>query len=706
MNKKLFSTLASVALLMGMLTLAAPVANAAVPFDTQNFLPTDGTVDGDGQVLSDRFDGVDATAHLTNVSTADAERVKWFACSDVTPTETSQTVTQTELETQCTTTIGEDTTPRTPPGGSPFAPIDEAYDVNWNIPGDLDGETVDILAIACIGAGDNIEGAGRNCAYDVEQDVVLEDGQTGEVALQTTSGEMATYCTSDADGGPNSGTADVCQIGGTGAGTDAAVGARFEPFPHGSSVPNDGFVMRVFTSNDVDVGDAWAVLDPGTDAQTEYGGDLVGTDCALLQTGTNFKQWECVFDADAVPDDAEAAVYMTDDEELVLDSHYIVSSARQAASVVATFWSDDDLTEQEQCADPDDAETNNLDDPETVLFCVTDQFGDPFDTSITFESTGPSSAGFDGTADCVAQNHDDSADGVDEHCDGSTGSDGIASVTAVNPDDHDPGEPAVRGVQTITACVEGEPTATDPAHGCADEPANLKDTVAKTWESNATVVRLVFGDKTANCITGPTFKENLVGDFDNLKACTYDKFGNPTSTTGTDDGFLEWSIDTGADDEVDTQFVGLSPSETDADGEAVAVIEAIDPGNDNPTVSLRSDTTGELISTTSWDKVQKNVRARPGGEKTPSTISIRHRKHPHRFQGRVRSSDASCVSGRNVVLKRVKRGRDRTIGTDVTNARGKYRIRHRKTRVAKRYYTKVRGTSTCGGKRSRTLRRR
>lgn len=718
MHKKLLGMVLSVALLGGLMVVgAAAPALAAPPTDVHNFLPDDTEKVGNssiGTVLSDRFDGFDQTVHLTAVATPEATRVQWRLCAAGTVgADGTETLTQAQFS-ACTIIIGEDATPTTP-AGNPPANVDEAYEFNWDIPGTEDGATRDLVAAACIGAGEDVEddaipaGDETNCVVDVENQVQLEDAQTG--ITQTPAGEITSFCTAD-PGGPTVALTDLC-VRGEG-GTNAAVDARFQPFVHGDNVPNEGFTFRARVSDDATSlsymnGPGDAVTDPNLQSSFKI--------CTQIFAGTNFREFECTVEDAEVANNAE--LHLTLIEELgggtgfcinpifcQLDSHYIVSNARRAESVVATFEDPDPaVTDAQDCADPDDAETNNLGSPEAVLFCVTDQFGQPFNTAITFESSGPSSAGFDGTADCTAQNHDAfplDQDGVDEHCDGSTGADGVAHVTADNPDDWDPGEAAIRGVQTITACVEGEPFTVNPVptdHGCADEPATLKDTVAKTWESDATVVRLVFGDKTADCVFGDTFKENLVGETDSLKACTYDAFGNPTTTTGTNDGFLEWSINTGADDEVDTQFAGPPPAETDADAEAVAVIEALNQGTDFPTVTLRSDTTGNTISS---DSVQKNVRNVPGPGS--SAISIRHKRH--RFKGRVTSSDAACISGRKVVLKRVKPGRDATIGTDVTSAAGKYSIRHRKTRVAKRYYTKVRGNSTCGGARSRTLRRR
>src|SRR5688572_16772321 len=111
----------TVALIGGLLAFAATPAQAAVPFDTQNFLPDDTTPFAvNYNRLSDRFDGTDSLAHLTNVSTPDTERVKWYACPTGTVGGTGTSFggaagDQAKLA-NCTTVIGEDTTPRQPTG--------------------------------------------------------------------------------------------------------------------------------------------------------------------------------------------------------------------------------------------------------------------------------------------------------------------------------------------------------------------------------------------------------------------------------------------------------------------------------------------------------------------------------------------------------------------------------------------------------------
>jgi hypothetical protein len=84
------------------------------------------------------------------------------------------------------------------------------------------------------------------------------------------------------------------------------------------------------------------------------------------------------------------------------------------------------------------------------------------------------------------------------------------------------------------------------------------------------------------------------------------------------------------------------------------------------------------------------------GPKANSNVNVQHRAAPHRFKGRVTSPDDSCELGRTVEIKRRRPGPDRTIGSDTTNANGKYVVRHKKTGKKKTYYARVGGNAGCG----------
>jgi hypothetical protein len=58
-----------------------------------------------------------------------------------------------------------------------------------------------------------------------------------------------------------------------------------------------------------------------------------------------------------------------------------------------------------------------------------------------------------------------------------------------------------------------------------------------------------------------------------------------------------------------------------------------------------------------------------GGADVRSTITI-----SGTFEGKVRSSDAVCVQSRRVIVRRVKKGPDRVVGSDVTNDSVAYRV--------------------------------
>ena len=54
-----------------------------------------------------------------------------------------------------------------------------------------------------------------------------------------------------------------------------------------------------------------------------------------------------------------------------------------------------------------------------------------------------------------------------------------------------------------------------------------------------------------------------------------------------------------------------------------------------------------------------------------SQININHTATPHRFSGRVRSDEGACLgAGRNVVIKKVRSGSDRTVASTTTNGLG------------------------------------
>jgi hypothetical protein len=142
-------------------------------------------------------------------------------------------------------------------------------------------------------------------------------------------------------------------------------------------------------------------------------------------------------------------------------------------------------------------------------------------------------------------------------------------------------------------------------------------------------------------------------------------------------------------------------------GRDATELTAADSGNYKWPNALRQPTNGRLellVSGTPCPSSPASQRevlhlSRPlnsgPGPKANSNVNIRHRAAPHRFKGRVASPAASCERGRTVVIKRRRPGPDRTIGSDRTNANGKYVVRHRKTGKKKTYYARVRGNAGC-----------
>jgi hypothetical protein len=80
------------------------------------------------------------------------------------------------------------------------------------------------------------------------------------------------------------------------------------------------------------------------------------------------------------------------------------------------------------------------------------------------------------------------------------------------------------------------------------------------------------------------------------------------------------------------------------------------------------------------------------------------------FEGQVRSSDASCEQGRQIIVRRSKGGRDRVVGRDVTDQSGAYSVpaqnpRGRFYAIAKRKAGAATGGGNCLKARSKRVRR-
>ena len=487
------------------------IENCAGPFAVP------GTPDGcNGDYLSDKIDGVDARAHLTAVAAPETTQVTWYVCP-----LGSAVVDQTALS-SCSM-IGTDNTP-SQGIASLGPPVDEAYDVTWDIPNTLDHSRRDVVALACIGSAQQIEGGAANCEVDEEDSIFLEDAQTGDnPASQTTSsGQFGRYrtrrsCFKVAPG-------------------DAACDAAYKAFPHGSVVPSDhsigipSFEFRAFTSDDVGV--LLVAVNESAGASHEPDESKSHFDeCTLEQTFDDFKQWRCIpflptkgaaeyvvsiinrdrefaqpsgtggycnannnpnADTDKSTDGQQAPPSENQvpgaHDDCVLDVHYVVSSARQA-QVSQSLYSPP-TSGATACDNPVTDETVETSTAIDVAVCLRDQFGDPFAGPWTEETTGVGSF-----TDCGAEGsgHDHNADGVLEDCVGSTGPDGVSfGITVQNP-------LGPAGEQTLTSCQDPQNETTLPPvpnHGCADAIASLRASLKVDWIPSGEPTQSISGQVT------------------------------------------------------------------------------------------------------------------------------------------------------------------------------------------------------------------
>ena len=727
MARRVTGIILGLSLIGGMLTLGAPVAQAARPFNVQQFMPNDtpvgtcaggGTNQCTGDALSDKFDGTDSMAHLTAVATAETDSVTWYAC----PTTTPLSPTNAQIA-SCNVIIGVDSTGVVPPiGPAASSPADEAYDINWDIPGSLDQQKRDIVALACIGPGQNVDAPNPNCRASVEENIFLEDAQTGTAQNQTTAGELLEYRTADPD--PSCG----------GNPLGAACSAQFDPFPHGSPVPNDTFTIRATTSDEVI--DAGIRINSPSDATSEPAPSNEVNDiaCNLIQTATTFRTWDCTIDP---PDDAEMAISLNvfnccggsppggpspvpqgtggycnqnnnpsvsggppsaqnqvpgAHDNCVLDSHYAVSSARQATRIFQSFGANPPSPNANAGCPvdgrtPDTDETSRLGTQEDVIICFEDQFGDPFSAPWTEETSGVGRI-----QDCGPYTpHDHNGDGVTDDCHGTTGgpSGASANLTVDNPN-------GPTGDQVLTSCYDPQNQATNPppaGHGCADSPPSLKATLTVHWVTEPTEVFLVFNNPAPTnaadpCRTGTTFKRNDIGDHDELTVCTFDSSGNPVPTDGSA-ARLQWTI-TGAQGEEPTAVrFNPAPPPDETSGSAASAqagIDAVDEGDNFVNVFLL-DSNGDVIDAFS---IEKQVHRPPGQRNVPTNLTA---KKSRKFvRGKAKSSESECQPHRTVTLFRRRKGPDDVIGTDATNQFGRWGVKTGHRRGT--YYARVSASQT------------
>ena len=73
------------------------------------------------------------------------------------------------------------------------------------------------------------------------------------------------------------------------------------------------------------------------------------------------------------------------------------------------------------------------------------------------------------------------------------------------------------------------------------------------------------------------------------------------------------------------------------------------------------------------------------------------------FHGKVKSGGSSCVDGRTVRLFRKKSGPDQLLGSDRSNAKGKWSIPIGKLRSGASYYAKATAKGSCRAGKSKVL---
>lgn len=671
MHKKLSSILLVVALVGGLL--AAGITPAWAENPPASFLPDDDGAGGaSGSVLSDRFDGVDNEAHLTAVTQSGIERVEWYHC----PGSSGDDNTITQAELGACTQMGVDSTPNQPVPGTTFVAADLAWDITFNFTTALDNQVLTVAVIGCVGAGTDVEGTGQNCQQSVEDDITFDDAETGEP--DTTTAEITQLCTADT-GGPTIFT-DLCEAGGTGQGTAerAVIDARFTDFEHGDPVPNEGFTFRARSSADLVLTDLTAHIDEGADANLDPTDADASDVCAVIETFSTFKTWECQFTDAQLDDNAELALWVQNSTggtgfcttPCVLDSHYHVAVERAAVEAEKSFDpefgspSPPDISSQAGCEDgetPDrEHSTNDLSETFGEEGCLEDQFNDEFNGPVTVESDGV------GALVCLEETteHDHDDDGLIDHCHGSTGGDGVFNWAINNPNG-DPGD------QNITFCLDEENGGTDQAppanHGCADE--TVTDSNVMHWATQAEFVFLAYtepapGDPNDPCRTGQTFKTNRVGDREGLIACTFDGEGNPISTEpgGAEGGFLRWTITTTPGGErTAVRFTADPPTETTGpNGQATTEIEAFREDSNFIIVELL-DSNGVVIAEA---RVEKRVEGRRRGR--GPRCDITGTNGPDRLRGTRRGELICARGGRDRVRARggadeVRGGRGRDV---------------------------------------------
>jgi hypothetical protein len=352
-----------------------------------SFLPDGDSATGSrGDVLSDRFDGVDSRAHLTLVATPKATRAAWYRCPGTRKKPTDPqgpSIRRSSASASRSAKIPSrqlrprrrwTTRPTNCSGTSPARSICSSS-TSW-LSSTSATSPSSLVPIRC-------------ARQTLEQGVTVDDSGIGG---RTTSGDIVAICTADFFFGPGA-IFDPCQVGGGlpggGAQTYQGAGALFEPFEHGDAVPNGGFVLRVRTSTDAE--GLVAPIDFGADRVVQPAVEDEFDFCSVIRGAANYLEWECVFTAAQVADDSTMAIWITKVDggggqcsllfECILDSHFSVSTRSQAKPPSAYFAvtpGNNDVAAGSSCAAPDVADDSSPGTVVRVHGCLQDQFGNPF----------------------------------------------------------------------------------------------------------------------------------------------------------------------------------------------------------------------------------------------------------------------------------------------------------------------------------------
>ncbi len=619
-SKRWLSVCTSLAMVLGLLTIAAPAQ--AQPSDLELFQPTEGHGDATKIVLSDQDDNEDETAHLTGVSEeSDADFAAFFHCEDTFDDSTDEVIGDCDE-------IAVDNEPADPGAEADVDDDDEgeepdlAWEAFWDIPADdTDQQIWFLVCEGTDGDFDDEPNTGdthlpENCTADASEGITLDD--EGDNDHEYSSGEITGICVTDDENDPD----------------DCDQDAEFEENGHGDVIEGDfgadaGFYVRASVSDGVD--DISGCIDETADSNSEpdscdhtYSADLVDpnddTEYVFFVDSGDINEDDDI-DLGIFCDDTDCE--MEDDFEgqsaMFLDEHYkVVTGAGLAETdrVVLSIEEDVDDDADEGCDEdedvvdewPNEFDENDVNEVaiEGCIFTGADELSDGEEVSMEltgigeFTECGESGGDQDGTSDGDFVLHDHDDDGLFEHCHFAPDDDTDGQYDAEIANQDADGD-AIQGTQDVLFCLDDEATGTSAGteanpganHGCADEAEGDTDTITKHHTGLPEHVHLVFqgtGDPANPCHTGEKSRGNVINQTDTLLACTFDDDENPASTeiqefggAGDEDFSLDWS---NSNPSV-ASFATTPPDDTPESGQATVQIRANSAGSTTITVELR-----------------------------------------------------------------------------------------------------------------------